>query len=49
MTHDTYMYVRAYTQGESHDIEDPVQLVVVVRTTSLNILLTAMEYGFKGQ
>lgn len=31
--------------GEAHDVEDPVQLVVVVRVARLDVLLAAVEDG----
>ena len=36
-------------QGEAHDAEDAVELVVVVRAARLYVLLPAVEDGFKGQ
>ena len=35
--------------GETHHVEDPVQLVVVVRITRLDVLLSAVEDGLAGQ
>ena len=35
--------------GEPHHLEDPVQLIVVVRVAGLDVLLPAVEDGFAGQ
>ena len=35
--------------GETHHVEDPVQLVVVVRVARLDVLLPAVENGLAGQ
>ena len=33
----------------AHDTKDAIQLVVMIGTTRLHVLLTTVEYGFKGQ
>lgn len=37
------------TSREAHDVKDAVQLVVVVRVTGLDVLLTTVEYGLRRQ